>query len=54
MLKGVMNSKMGNGIRVRDHVLKMMDYLNEAETQGAQVDDNSKIEIVLESLLETF
>ena len=54
MLKGVMNSKMGNGIRVHDHVLKMMDYLNEAEIQGAQIDDNSKIEMVLESLPETF
>ncbi|XP_024038254.1 uncharacterized protein LOC112097301 [Citrus clementina] len=34
-LKGIMNNKMGKGTRVRDHVLKMMDYLNEAEIQGA-------------------
>ena len=34
--------------------LKMMDYLNEAEIQGAQIDDNSKIDMVLESLPETF
>ncbi|KAH9734858.1 Integrase catalytic domain-containing protein [Citrus sinensis] len=53
-LKGIMNSKMGKGTRVRDHVLKMMDYLNEAEIQGAQIDDNSKIDLVLESLPETF
>lgn len=53
-LKGIMNSKMGKGTRVRDHVLKMMDYLNEAEIQGAQIDDNSKIDMVLESLPETF
>ncbi|KAH9751653.1 hypothetical protein KPL71_014378 [Citrus sinensis] len=45
---------MGNGTRVHDHVLKMMDYLNEAEIQGAQIDDNSKIDMVLESLPETF
>ncbi|XP_024033527.1 uncharacterized protein LOC112095660 [Citrus clementina] len=45
---------MGKGTRVRDHVLKMMDYLNEAEIQGAQIDDNSKIDMVLESLPETF
>ena len=32
----------------------MMDYLNEAEMQGAQVNDNSKIDMVLESLPETF
>ena len=39
-LKGIMNSKMGKSIRVRDHVLKMMDYLNKVEIQGAQIDDN--------------
>ena len=31
-----------------------MDYLNEVEIQGAQIDDNSKIDMVLESLFETF
>ena len=31
-----------------------MDYLNEAEIQGAQIDDNSKIDMVLESLPEIF
>ena len=45
---------MGKGTGVCDHVLKMMDYLNEAEIQGAQIDDNSKIDMVLESLPETF
>ena len=49
-----MNRKMGKGTRVRDHILKMMDYLNEAEIKGSQIDDNSKINMVLESLLETF
>ncbi|XP_052288067.1 uncharacterized protein LOC127899130 [Citrus sinensis] len=54
VLKGIMNSKMGKETRVRDHVLKMMDYLNEAEIQGAQIDDNSKIDMVLDFLPETF
>ncbi|XP_024046546.1 uncharacterized protein LOC112499346 [Citrus sinensis] len=53
-LKGIMNSKMGKGTRVRDHVLKMMDYLNDVEIQGAQIDNNSKIDMVLKSLPETF
>ena len=53
-LKGIMNSKMGKGARVRYHILKMIDYLKEAEIQGAQIDDNSKIDMVLESLPETF
>ena len=49
-----MNSKMGKGMRVRGHVLKMMEYLNEVEIHGEQIDDNSKIDIVLEFLPETF
>ena len=43
-MKGVMNSKMGKGKRVRDHVLKMMNYLNEVEIQDAHIDDNLKID----------
>ena len=31
-----------------------MDYLNDAEIQRAQIDDNSKIDMVFESLPETF
>ena len=46
--------KMGKGTRVRDHVLKMMDYLKEVEIQGAQIDDNSNIDMMLEYLPETF
>ena len=49
-LKGIMNCKMGKGTRDCDHVLKMMDYLTKAEIQGAQINDNSKIDMVLESL----
>lgn len=30
-----------------------MDYLNEAEIQGAEIDDNSEIDMVLKSLLKT-
>ncbi|KAH9651080.1 hypothetical protein KPL70_026615 [Citrus sinensis] len=45
---------MGKGTRVCDHVLKILDYLNGAEIQGAQIDDNSKINMVLESLPKTF
>ena len=53
-LKGVMNSKMGKSTRVRDHILKIMDHLNEAKIKGAQIDDNLKIDMVLESLPKTF
>ena len=53
-LKGVMNSKMGKSTRVRDHILKIMDHLNEAKIKGAQIDDNLKIDMVLESLPKIF
>ena len=54
VLKGVMNSKIEKSTRVHDHVLKMMDYLNETEIQGAQINGNSKIDMVLESLKKIF
>ena len=40
--------------RVRDHVLKMMDYLIEVEIHGVQINDKTKINMVIESLPDTF
>ncbi|KAK9177480.1 hypothetical protein WN944_029502 [Citrus x changshan-huyou] len=45
---------MEEGTKVRDHVLKMMDYLNEVEIHGVQINDKSKINMVIESLPDTF
>lgn len=45
---------MEEGIRVRDHVLKIMDYLNEVEIHGGEIDDKTKINMVIESLPDTF
>ncbi|XP_024048243.1 uncharacterized protein LOC112101656 [Citrus clementina] len=53
-LKCITDTKMEEGIRVRDHVLKMMDYLNEVEIHDVQIDDKTKINIVIESLPDTF
>lgn len=52
-LKDVMNSNIEKSVRVCEHDLKIMDYLNEAEIQGAEIDDNSEIDMVLKSLLKT-
>ena len=45
---------MEEGTKVRDHVLKRMDYLNEVEIHGVQINDKSKINMVIESLPDTF
>ncbi|KAH9792546.1 hypothetical protein KPL71_004166 [Citrus sinensis] len=53
-LKRITDTKMEDGTRVCDHVLKMMDYLNEVEIHGVQINDKSKINMVIESLPNTF
>ena len=45
---------MEEGTKVRNHVLKMMDYLNEVEIHGVQVNDKTKINMVIEYLPDTF
>ena len=53
-LKCITDTKMEEGTRVRDHVLKMMDYLNEVKIHGVQIDDKTEINMVIESLPDTF
>ncbi|XP_024035519.1 uncharacterized protein LOC127899272 [Citrus sinensis] len=53
-LKRITDTKIEEGTRVRDHVLKMMDYLNEVEIHGVQVNDKTKINMVIEYLPDTF
>ncbi|XP_024039392.1 uncharacterized protein LOC107176113 [Citrus sinensis] len=53
-LKRITDIKMEKGTRVHDHVLKMMDYLNDVEIHGVQIDDKTKINMVIESLPDTF
>ncbi|KAH9725664.1 hypothetical protein KPL70_007964 [Citrus sinensis] len=53
-LKRITDTKMEEGTKVCDHVLKMMDYLNEVEIHGVQINDKSKINMVIESLPDTF
>ncbi|KAH9741143.1 hypothetical protein KPL70_002513 [Citrus sinensis] len=53
-LKRITDTKMEEGTKVRDHVLKMMDYLNEVEIHSVQINDKSKINMVIESLPDTF
>ena len=53
-MKVLMNSKMVEGTPVREHLLKMFDSLNVLEVLGAEIDGESQVDIILESLPESF
>ena len=53
-MKNLYNTKMSEGTPVRDHVLKMIGYLNELEVLGAYIDGLTQVHIVLLSLPESF
>ncbi|XP_077232420.1 uncharacterized protein LOC143869744 [Tasmannia lanceolata] len=52
--KGLVFKKMVEGTSVRDHILKMMGYLNELEVLGAMLDGESQVDMVLASLPLSF
>ena len=52
-MKTLLNTKMAEGTSVRDHVLKMIAYLNELEILGAEIDGESQVDIMLMSLPES-
>ena len=49
-----MNTKISKGTPVRDHVLNMANYINEAELQGAIIDERTQVSIILDSLTPDF
>ena len=49
-----MNAKMSKGTPVRDHVLNMANYINEAELHGAIIDERTQVSIILDSLTPDF
>ncbi|XP_037492384.1 uncharacterized protein LOC119369778 [Jatropha curcas] len=50
-LREILTSKMEEGTPVRTHVLKMMSLLNNMEVLGAEVDNATQIEMILNTLL---
>ena len=50
----LITTKMVEGTPVQDHMLKMMDSLNELDVLGAVIDAESQIGIILESLPDSF
>lgn len=53
-MKTMMSTKMVEGTPIQDHVLKMMDFLNELEVLCDEIDAESHIDVILESLQGSF
>ncbi|XP_070036304.1 uncharacterized protein LOC142167166 [Nicotiana tabacum] len=53
-IKALVNAKMAEGSSIRDHVLKMMGLLNEPEVFGAVINKESHVEMVLQTLPDSF
>lgn len=53
-MREVLNIKMAEGTPVRDHVLKMIGLLNELEILEAQIDGETQVDIMLNSLAKRF
>ncbi|XP_038715022.1 uncharacterized protein LOC120008712 [Tripterygium wilfordii] len=52
-MKTLLNTQMNEGANVSEHTLKMMSLLNELEVLVADIDGESQINIVLQSLLDS-
>ena len=50
-MQKIMNAKMLEGTPVREHVLKMISFLNELETLVAIINTQTQVDIILNSLL---
>ena len=53
-VKAIMNAKMKVGSSVREHVLKMISHINEAELHGATIDEATQVGMILETLSHDF
>ena len=53
VIRALMNTRMTRG-SVRDHCLAMMSHINRAEVMGATLEEEMKIDIILESLSDSF
>ncbi|XP_009799032.2 uncharacterized protein LOC107768834 [Nicotiana tabacum] len=53
-MKALLNIKMAEGSSIIDHVLKIMDLLNELEVLEAVIYKKSQVEMVLQTLPDSF
>ena len=54
IMKQIYNTKMSKGSSVREHCLTMIFNLNTLEVLGADIDGESQVDIMLQSLPESF
>ncbi|XP_057487760.1 uncharacterized protein LOC130773829 [Actinidia eriantha] len=54
VMRNLLNTNMAEGTLVREYSLKMIDFLNELEILGAEIDVDSQINIILQSLPDSF
>ena len=54
VMRALLNTKMVEGNPVKDHVLKIIGHLNELEILGAEINEETLVDIVLMSLPESF
>ena len=50
----ILNTKMAQGTPVREHCLKMISYLNTLEVLGTDINGESQVDMILQSLLESY
>ncbi|CAA0822318.1 Unknown protein, partial [Striga hermonthica] len=53
-MRKIMSSVMPERASMREHVLKMMEYLNEIDVLGGNIDGEAKIDIILHSLPKSY
>ena len=49
-----MNYRMRPGTPVREHMMTIMGHLNEMEIMGAEIDGDTKVDMILETLTDSF
>ena len=45
---------MKNGFSIREHVLKIIQYFNETEINGAKIDEKTQVSMILETFSPLF
>ena len=54
VMKNLMNTTMVEGTPIRDHILNMISLLNELEILGSDIDGKTQVDIILQSLPDSF
>ncbi|EXC13330.1 hypothetical protein L484_012758 [Morus notabilis] len=53
-VRNFMNGRMKSGTPVRDHMLLIISHLNKMELMGAEIDGETQVDMILETLPEMF